>query len=215
MPLLVPWSIAHQLLCPENSPEISESVLISFNSFFFTLLCFSYFHHSILQLHYLFFRFSYSAIASLQFIFISVVVLFIADCLFSIFSRSLLNIFCIFLILASILLICTFILFPRFWIFFTIITLNPGRLPLSSSFIWSCGLLLYSFTCCLFLFLFILLKLLYLGAFICRLEGHSSSKSWCLTLVGGVAPVPFERLLVGRTGACVLVGGAESCPSEG
>ena len=35
-------------------PEVSETVLISFHSFFFILFCFSYFHHSIFQLSQLF-----------------------------------------------------------------------------------------------------------------------------------------------------------------
>ena len=35
-------------------PEVSETVLISFHSFFFVLFCFSYFHHSIFQLSQLF-----------------------------------------------------------------------------------------------------------------------------------------------------------------
>ena len=56
-------------------------------------------------------------------VFISVIVLFICVCLFFHSSRSSLNISCIFSIL-----------FPRFWIIFTLITLNcfSGRLPVSS-----------------------------------------------------------------------------------
>ena len=59
---------------------------------------------------------------------ISVIVLFITVCLLFSSSRSLLNVSCIFSIL-----------FLRFWIIFTIITLNSfsGSLPISSSFpIW-------------------------------------------------------------------------------
>ena len=40
-------------------PEVSEVVLISFNSFFFFPLCFIYFHHSIFLLTYPIFCFSY------------------------------------------------------------------------------------------------------------------------------------------------------------
>ena len=60
---------------------------------------------------------------------ISVIVLFITVCLLFSSFRSLLNVSCIFSIL-----------FLRFWIIFTITTLNSfsGRLPISSSFIWSC-----------------------------------------------------------------------------
>ena len=80
-------------------------------------------------------------------------------------SRSLLNISCIFSIL-----------FPRFWIIFTIIILNSfsGRLPISSSFVWSGGFLRYSFICCVFLCLLVLLNLLCLGSPFCRLHVCSS-----------------------------------------
>ena len=67
--------------------------------------------------------------------------LFITVCLLFSSSRSLLNVSCIFSIL-----------FPRFWIIFTIITLNSfsRRLPVSSSFIWSCRFLPCSFVCNVF-----------------------------------------------------------------
>ena len=115
---------------------VSETVLNSFHSFFFILLCGSYFHYFIFQVTYPFFCLSYSAIDSFS------------------SSRSLLNVSCIFSIL-----------FPRFWIIFTIIPLNSfsGRLPISPSFFWSGGFLPYSFICCVFLCLLILLNLLYWG----------------------------------------------------
>ena len=48
-------------------PEVSEVVLIYFNSFFpFFPLCFIYFHRSIFHLTYPLFFFSYSALGSLQ-----------------------------------------------------------------------------------------------------------------------------------------------------
>ena len=50
-------------------PEVSETVLIYFDSFFFILLLNSSFSHSVVQLTYLFFCFSYSAISSFQCIF--------------------------------------------------------------------------------------------------------------------------------------------------
>ena len=53
-----------QMLVWNVVSEVSETVLISFYCFFFILLCFSYFHHSIFQLTYLF-CLSYSAIVSL------------------------------------------------------------------------------------------------------------------------------------------------------
>ena len=45
-------------------PEVSETVLNSFNSLFFFLLCSSYFHYFIFQVTYPFFCLSYSAIDS-------------------------------------------------------------------------------------------------------------------------------------------------------
>ena len=88
--------------------------------------------------------------------FISVIVLLIThnehiDFFVLQFSGSLLNISCIFLACAS-------LLFLTAWIIFTIITLNSfsGRVPFSSSFIWSYGFLPCSYTsnifhCCLIL----------------------------------------------------------------
>ena len=73
---------------------------------------------------------SYSAIDSCRQFLISFIMLFIIVFLLFIFSRSLLSVSFIFSIL-----------FPRFWIIFTIITLNSfsGRLPISSSFVWAGG----------------------------------------------------------------------------
>ena len=107
-------------------------------------------------------------------------------------------------------------LFPRFWIIFTIITLNSfsGRLTISSSFIWSCGFLPCSFICCIFLCLLTLSNVLFLRSPFCRLQGHSSSCFWCLPPVLEVGPVACIGLLVGETGVCVLVTGAGSCPSD-
>ena len=51
--------------------EVSEIVLISFNSFFFFPLCFIYFYHSIFYLTYPIFCLRYSTIGSLQSIFLS------------------------------------------------------------------------------------------------------------------------------------------------
>ena len=87
-----------------------------FFSFFFLYSVLHHFHHSVFQVTYPFFCFSYST----------------TDCSFLFFffllfssSRSLVNICCI-----------VSILFPRTWIIFTIIVLNyfSGRLPLSTSF---------------------------------------------------------------------------------
>ena len=50
--------------------EVSEIVLISFNSFFFFPVCFIYFYHSIFNLTYPIFCFHYSTVGSLQSVFL-------------------------------------------------------------------------------------------------------------------------------------------------
>ena len=122
-------------------PEVSEIVLISFNSFFFFPLCFIYFYHSIFYLTYPIFCLCYSTVASLQSVFdlIYCIIHYILTLFIS--SRSLLNLSCIFSILVSRLFICNSNLFSRFWIIFTIIIRNAlsGRFPISSSFVWFGG----------------------------------------------------------------------------
>ena len=110
-------------------------------------------------------------------------------------SRSLLNVSCIFSILS-----------PRFWIIFTMIALNyfSGRMPIYSSFVWSCGFLPCSFICCVLLCL-ILLNLLCLGSPFCRLPVRSSHCFWCLPPVGKVGSVGCVGFLVEGTSDCVLV----------
>ena len=128
---LIPFPFLFFLWAPYNSnvgvlnvvPEVSETVLIYFHYFFFIPLCFSYFQHSVSQLTYLFFCLILLLVHS-SVDFISVIMLFIVDCLFFISSRSLLNVSCIFSIHAYILYFCASILFPRFWIIFTIIPPN-------------------------------------------------------------------------------------------
>ena len=114
-------------------------------------------------------------------------------------SRSLLNISCIFLIRAS-------ILFLRSWIIFTIITLNcfSGRLPISSSFIWSVRFLPCSYICDIFFCLFFLLILLCLGSPFHRLQVRSSHCFWYLS--------PVARLVVG-VGIRVALGIVDSFDS--
>ena len=137
---------------------------------------------------------------------ISFIVLFIIDCFLFSASRSLLNVSCI-----------LSILFPRFWVIFTIITLNSfsGRLPVSSSFVWSHGFLPCSFICCAFLCLLILLNLLYLGSPFCRLQVRSSLCLWCLPLVARVGSLGCVGFLVDGSSACVLLDEAGSCLSGG
>ena len=132
-------------------------------------------------------------------LFIIVILLFIS-------SRSLLKVSCIFSIL-----------FPRFWIIFNIITLNyfSGRLPISSSFVWSGGFLPCSFTCCVFLCLLILLNLLCLRSPFHRLQVRSSCCFWCLLPVGKVGSVGCVGFLMEGSGTCVLVDEAGSYLSGG
>ena len=98
---------------------------------------------------------------------------FIIVCLLFSSSRSFLNVSFIFSIL-----------FPRFWIIFTIITLNslPGSLPISSSFIWSCG------------FLFCSLTVRYFSVFsFCVIYSF-----WWLLSLGYMVVVPLASLLCPR-----------------
>ena len=117
-------------------------------------------------------------------------------------SRSLLKVSCIFSIL-----------FPRFWIIFTVITLNSfsGRLPMSSSFVWSGGFLPCSFICCIFLCLLILLNLLFLVSSFRRLQVHSSCCFWCLPPVWKIGSVGCVAFLVQVTGVYVLVNETGFC----
>ena len=98
------------------------------------------------------------------------------------------NLSYIFSILVFRLFICNSILFSRFWIIFTIIILNSfsGRLPITFSFVWFGGLLSCSFTCLIFLCLFILFKLLCLGWAFCMLEVCGSFLLWRFLPVGVV-----------------------------
>ena len=86
-------------------------------------------------------------------------------------SRSLLNLSCIFSMLVSKLFIYDSIFISIFWIIFTTIIQNSlsGRFPISSSFVWFSGHLSCSFTCWVFLCLFILFILLSLGCPFCIL----------------------------------------------
>ena len=116
--------------------------------FFFPFSYLLHFHYSIFHLTYPIFCSVILLLVPSRLLLISVIALFIIDRLFFIYSRSLLNISCIFSILVSSLFICNSILFSRFWIIFTIIILNSfsGRPPISSSFVWFAGHLSCSFT---------------------------------------------------------------------
>ena len=62
-------------------PGVSETVLNSFHSFFFILLCDSYFHYFIFQVTYPFFCLSFSAIDSFKRI-LNFIYCFVHGCLF-------------------------------------------------------------------------------------------------------------------------------------
>ena len=86
-----------------------------------------------------------------------------------------------------------------------------GRLPISSSFVWSGGVLSCSFVYCVFLYLLILLNLLCLGSPFHRLQVRSSYCFWCLRPVAKVGSVGCVGFLVEGTVASVLVGEGGSC----
>ena len=184
----------------------------SLRLFLFLLILFSTLLHlfpPFFHLTYPVFCLSYSTVVSLQSAFdLSFCIIHYWLTLFFISSMSLLNIYCIFSILVSSLFICNFILFSRFWIVFTIIILNyfSGRL-LNSPFVWSGGHLSCSFTCWIFLCLFILFRLLCLDWPFCMLEVCSSSLLWRFLAVGGVGRVACQGFLVREACVCVLVGG--------
>jgi len=115
-------------------PEVSETILSSFHSFYFILLFRRYFHHCYWFL--------------LEYFFISVIVLFVSVCLFFNSSMSLLIDTYIF-----------FILLSRLFITFTIIILTSfsGSFPNSSLFIRTSVFLACSFICVVFLCLFIII----------------------------------------------------------
>ena len=137
---------------------------------------------------------------------ISFIVLFIIVCLLFTSSRSLLNVSYIFSIL-----------FPRFRIIFTIITLKSfsGRLPNSSTFVRSGEFLPCSFICWFFLCLLILLNLLCFVSPFCRPLIRTSRFFWCLSPVAKVVSVHWVDLLVEGSSACVLVYESGSCLSGG
>ena len=165
-----------------------------FNSFFCFPVCFIYFYHSIFYLTY-----PISAFV--------ILLLFPPECFWSHLlhyslyidsfftsSRSLLNISCIFTILVSRPFICNSILFSRFWIHYLYLNSFSGRFPISSSFVWFGGHLSCSFTCWVFLWLFILFRLLCLGWPFCLLTVCGFYLLWRLLAgwgwMGGLSRFP-------------------------
>ena len=128
-------------------PEVSETILSSFHSFYFILLFRSYFHHFIFQLTDSFFCFRYSAIVPFRVVLISLTVLFVSACLFFNSSRS-------FLIESWIFLHSVFKGF--FHLYYHYSEFFSGSLPISSSFIWTSVFLVCFFISVVFLCLFII-----------------------------------------------------------
>ena len=190
-------------------PEVPEVVLISFDSFFFFPFCFIYFHY---------FIFSTSLILSSASIILLLVpcrvflISFIALIIFIDFFLVLLVLVKHFLHLfnpVSKLFICNSILFSIFWIISFIIILNcfSGRFPISSSFVWLGGHFSCFFTCCVFLCLFILFRLLCLEWDFCILVVCGSFLLWRFLSVGGAGRLACWGLLVMEACIGVLVGG--------
>ena len=121
--------------------------------------------------------------------------LFIIVCLLFSSPRSLLTVSYIFSILL-----------PRFWIIFTIITLNSfsGILPISSSFVWTGGFLPCSFNCCVSLSSHFAYLTVF-GVSFHRLQVHSSRCFWCLTPMAKIGSVGCVGFLVEGTSTRVLV----------
>ena len=130
-------------------------------------------------------------------------------------SRFFLNLSCILLILVFRLFICNSNLFSRFWIIFTVIIRNSssGKFPISFSFAWFGRPLSCSFTCWVFLCLFILFIMLCLGWPFCILADCDSCLLWRFLAVGGVGRVACQSFLVWEVCVGVLVGGARFLPS--
>ena len=121
-----------------------------------------------------------------------------------------LNISYLFSILVSRLVICTAILFSWCWIIFIIIILNSfsGRFPISSSLVWLGGHFSWSFTYWVFLWLFILFRLLCLERPFYILIICGSLLLWRFLPVGGAGCLVCWGLLVREACVGVLVGGA-------
>ena len=106
---------------------------------------------------------------------ISVIVLSIVHCLLFNYPRSLLNIFfCIFLICASSLFICSSILFSRLWIIFTNIALNSfaGRLLFPLHLFGLVGFTMFLHLLHISVFTFCFIYCVYVS--ILQVKGHNS-----------------------------------------
>ena len=186
----------------QRSLRLSTFLFIPFSTFCSTTVIST----TVFQLTYLFFSLIYSAVDSFYCIFhlsYCIVHLFFKTC------SSLLNISCI-------LLVCASILFLRYCILFTIITLNSfsGNMPISTSLSCSSVFLSWSFIWNIFLCHLILFKFLCLWSAFLRLQ-DCISWFWCLPLVSEVGPGACAGFLVGQTYVFPRVHRAGFCPSGG
>ena len=140
---------------------------------------------------------------------ISLIVFFITVYFFFSSCRSLLNIWCIFLI-------HDFVLFLKFWITFTIMTLNFFRYIAYIIFdFWSCEFYLVPLSGTSFSVFSVFCNLLHLKSSFCKLHQLYSSCFLYLLPVGEVCPVSYVSFVVGGIGSWTLVGRAISCNSYG
>ena len=187
-------------------PDVSETILNPFHSFFFILLCSSYFYYFIFQVTYSFFCLSYSAIDSFQKI-LNFIYCVVHHCLFALqFFQVLVKCFLYFLRSISKILDHLYYHYSEFFF----------RQAVCFLFIFSSGgFLPCSFIYCVFLCLLILLNLLCLGSPFCRLHVLSSHCFWCVPPVAKVGSVGCVGFLVEGTGACVLMDETRSYLSGG
>ena len=136
--------------------------------------------------------------------------MFITECLYFSSSMSLLNISCIFSIHAS-------SLFLKSWIIFTIITLNffSGSLPITISFSWSLSFYLSPSSVTYYSVISFCLTYCVYGLLSSDCSILVPLASVVCPLVSEVGPGTYVGSLVRGTGACNLVRGTESFPSDG
>ena len=116
-------------------------------------------------------------------------------------------------VLTVLIVSCIFsVLFSSLWSIFTTIILNSlsSRLFISSSFIWSCEFLPYSFICAVFICLFIFSKLAPIELSFSQTLGLHSFFLLLLPLEGKVSWVVCVDFLLGVISACVLEGGYQA-----
>ena len=182
--------------------KIPHSYCVNVHFSLYILFCDSNFHHSVFQITYSFFGYFFYKFVLVYFSFQYCSVHF---CLFFISSSSLKKTF----IVSSFLCLHYFL---RSCVIFTIITLNsfPDRLPVSSSFSCSCGVLSWSFFWNIFL-CHLILSNFFGGLLHVEFRIVFPFASCVQSLEGEFSPGACEDFLMGGTGAYPLKEGAGSC----